>query len=83
MLGSGFPSTGQESDAKVPTVVVTFWPLPVADGESKKHKRTGLVNHQGFEDISLFIFLLFLKFYPPFFSSVSTFLQKRSKNNFS
>ena len=52
MLGSGFPSTGQERDAKVPTAVVAFWPLPVADGESKKHKRRGLVNHQGFEDIS-------------------------------
>ena len=77
MLGSGFPSTGQKRDAEFPTAVVTFWPLPVADGESKKHKRRGLVNHQGFEDIStsnaalkcisLFIFLVCLKLYPTCF----------------
>ena len=82
MLGSGFPSTGQKSDKEAPTVVVTFWPLPVADGESKKHKRRRLVNHHGFENISilnaalecipLFIFLLCLKIYLLVFSSNST-----------
>lgn len=52
MLGSGFPSTGQKSDAEAPTTVVAFWPPPVADGESKKHKRRRSANHEEFEDFS-------------------------------
>ena len=52
MLGSGFPSTGQTNDGEAPTATVVFWPLPVADGESKNQNSRSLVNHQGFEEIS-------------------------------
>ena len=39
MLGSGFPSTGQEKETELPRDTLSFPPLPVADGESEKKKR--------------------------------------------